>query len=114
MCDSEPAPGATVRRDIAPQQERTEMEFIRFRDLEVSRIGLGSMGMSTAYTGAGKDDGESIRTIHRALELGVTMIDTAEVYGPFTNEVLVGRALRGRRAEVVLATKFGFMSHSSP
>ena len=65
--------------------------------LEVSRIGLGTMGMSTAYTGAGTDDAGSVRTIHRALELGVTLIDTAEVYGPYTNEELVGRAISGRR-----------------
>ena len=79
--------------------------------LEVSRIGLGAMGMSAAYTGAGQDEAESIRTIHRALELGVTFIDTAEVYGPYTNEELVGRAIKGRRHEVVLATKFGFISN---
>jgi len=70
------------------------------------------MGMSTAYTGAGTDDAGSIRTIHRALELGVTLLDTAEVYGPYTNEELVGRAISGRRAEVVLATKFGMISHA--
>jgi len=80
--------------------------------LEVSRIGLGTMGMSTAYTGAGMDDAGSIRTIHRALELGVTLIDTAEVYGPYTNEELVGRAISGRRGQVVLATKFGMISHA--
>ena len=80
--------------------------------LEVSRIGLGTMGMSTAYTGAGTDDAESVRTIHRALELGVTLIDTAEVYGPYTNEELVGRAISGRREQVVLATKFGMISHA--
>jgi aryl-alcohol dehydrogenase-like predicted oxidoreductase len=80
--------------------------------LEVSRIGLGTMGMSTAYTGAGTDDAESVRTIHRALELGVTLIDTAEVYGPYTNEELVGRAISGRRQQVVLATKFGMISHA--
>ena len=79
--------------------------------LEVSRIGLGAMGMSHGYTGAGSDDAESIRTIHRALDLGVTFIDTAEIYGPYTNEELVGRALQGRRDEVVLATKFGLISH---
>jgi len=88
------------------------MKHINLRALEVSRIGLGTMGMSTAYTGAGSDDAESIRTIHRALELGVTLIDTAEVYGPFTNETLVGQAIRGRREEVVLATKFGLISHT--
>ena len=79
--------------------------------LGVSRIGLGAMGMSHGYTGAGSDDAESTRTIHRALDLGVTLIDTAEVYGPYTNEELVGRALRGRRDQVVLATKFGLISH---
>jgi aryl-alcohol dehydrogenase-like predicted oxidoreductase len=70
--------------------------------------------MSTAYTGAGSDDAESVRTIHRALELGVTLVDTAEIYGPFINEELVGRAIRGRRQQVVLATKFGMVSHTGP
>src|SRR5690349_9643437 len=70
------------------------------------------MGMSAAYTGAGTDDPESIRTIHRALELGVTFLDTAESYGPFVNEELVGRAVKGHRDEVVLATKFGRISHA--
>jgi aryl-alcohol dehydrogenase-like predicted oxidoreductase len=68
-------------------------------------MGLGCMGMSEFY-GKG-DDAESIRTIHRALELGVTMLDTADMYGPFTNEVLVGKAIAGRRDQVFLATKFG-------
>jgi len=88
------------------------MRHVKLRDLDVSRIGLGAMGMSTAYTGAGSDDAEAIRTIHRALDLGVTFIDTAEIYGPYTNEQLVGRALAGRRDEVVLATKFGWISYS--
>jgi aryl-alcohol dehydrogenase-like predicted oxidoreductase len=70
------------------------------------------MGMSAAYTGAGTDDAASIRTIHRALDLGVTLIDTAEIYGPFTNEELIGRAISDRRDQVVLATKFGMVSHS--
>jgi aryl-alcohol dehydrogenase-like predicted oxidoreductase len=87
------------------------MKHINLGTLEVSRIGLGTMGMSTAYTGAGTDEAESIRTIHRALDLGVTLIDTAEIYGPFTNEELVGRAINGRRDQVVLATKFGLVSH---
>jgi len=74
--------------------------------LEVSALGLGCMGMSQYY--GVPDDAESIATIHRALELGVTFIDTAEVYGPYVNEELIGRALRGRRHQAVLATKFGF------
>jgi aryl-alcohol dehydrogenase-like predicted oxidoreductase len=88
------------------------MRHIKLGTLDVGRIGLGAMGMSAAYTGAGSDDTESIRTIHRAIDLGLTLIDTAEVYGPYTNEELVGRALKGRRDQVVLATKFGFMSHT--
>ncbi|HEU5420661.1 MAG TPA: aldo/keto reductase [Streptosporangiaceae bacterium] len=75
--------------------------------LTVSRQGLGCMGMSEFY-GAG-DDAESVATIHRALDLGVTLLDTADIYGPFTNEELVGRAIAGRRDQVVLATKFGLV-----
>jgi aryl-alcohol dehydrogenase-like predicted oxidoreductase len=74
--------------------------------LTVSAVGLGCMGMSWAYGSADAD--EALATIERALELGVTMLDTAEIYGPFTNEELVGRAIRGRRDGVVIATKFGF------
>jgi aryl-alcohol dehydrogenase-like predicted oxidoreductase len=88
------------------------MKHINLGTLDVGRIGLGGMGMSGAYTGAGTDDAESIRTIHRALDLGVTLMDTAEVYGPYTNEELVGRAIKDRRDEVVLATKFGMISHA--
>src|SRR5213593_3556620 len=80
--------------------------------LEVSRIGLGAMAMSGYYLDPDSSDAESIRTIQRALELGVTLFDTAEVYGPYANEELVGRALKGRRDSVVVATKFGFVSHS--
>ncbi len=88
------------------------MHHASLGELDVSRLGLGTMGMSFAYGRVDADDSESIRTIHRALELGINFIDTAELYGPFVNEELVGRALSGRRDQVVLATKFGLISHS--
>ena len=89
------------------------MKHVSLGGLNVSRIGLGAMTMAGIYTtGAGLDDDESIRTIHRALDLGVTHIDTAEIYGPFHSEELVGRAIKDRRDQVVLATKFGLVSHS--
>jgi aryl-alcohol dehydrogenase-like predicted oxidoreductase len=82
------------------------MNTRRLGALEVSAIGLGCMGMSQSYGPA--DEQESIATIHRAIELGVRFFDTAEVYGPFHNEELLGRALRGKRDQVVIATKFGW------
>ncbi|MFF0729491.1 aldo/keto reductase [Streptomyces sp. NPDC004134] len=88
------------------------MQFTSLGGLQVSRIGLGAMGMSAFYTGAGRDDARSIRTVQRALDLGVTHLDTAEVYGPYVNEELVGRAVGNRRDEVVIATKFGLVSHT--
>jgi Aldo/keto reductase family len=86
------------------------MKHVSLGRLDVSRLGLGTMGMSAFYTGANVDDAESIRTILRALDLGITLIDTAEIYGPFLNEELVGQAIAGRRDQVVLATKFGLIS----
>ncbi|WP_434733360.1 aldo/keto reductase [Rhizobium sp. YTUHZ044] len=80
-------------------------------DLSVSAVGLGCMGMSFAY--GASDEAESVRTLHRAVDLGVTFFDTAEVYGPFTNEVLLGRALKPFRDRLVIATKFGFRIDTS-
>ncbi|MFE9812305.1 aldo/keto reductase [Streptomyces sp. NPDC005548] len=88
------------------------MQHIRLGDLDVARIGLGAMTMTGVYGTQDLDETESIRTIHRALDLGVTLLDTAEIYGPHANEELVGRALKRRRDQVVLATKFGWVSHS--
>lgn len=88
------------------------MKHISIGELDVSRIGLGVMSMSGYYNIGSGSDTESIRTIHRALDLGVTHLDTAEIYGPYLNEELVGRAIKGRRDQVVLATKFGIVSHA--
>jgi aryl-alcohol dehydrogenase-like predicted oxidoreductase len=87
------------------------VQYIKLRDLTVSAIGLGCMGMSHIYTGHNQPEKDSIRTIHRAVELGVTHFDSAELYGPFKNEVLLGKALKGRRDQVVVTSKFGLISH---
>jgi aryl-alcohol dehydrogenase-like predicted oxidoreductase len=87
-----------------------EQRSVGTQGLEVGAIGLGCMGMSDFYgTPEDRDDGESVATIDRAAELGVTMLDTADMYGPFTNEELIGRAVTGRRDQFVIATKFGFV-----
>lgn len=89
------------------------MRTARLGDLTVSRIGLGAMTMAGTYTtGVTLDDEESVRTIRRALDLGVTHIDTAEIYGPFHSEEVVGRAIAGRRDDVIIATKYGLVSHA--
>jgi aryl-alcohol dehydrogenase-like predicted oxidoreductase len=88
------------------------MNTRKLGDLEVSAIGLGCMGMSAFY--GTTDESEAIATVHRAIELGCTFLDTAEMYGPHTNEELLGKALAGRRDEVQLATKFGIVADPTP
>jgi aryl-alcohol dehydrogenase-like predicted oxidoreductase len=96
-----------------PPEVEMEMRRLGTQGLEVGAIGLGCMGMSDFY--GPRDETESIATIHRALDLGVTMLDTADVYGPYLNEQLVGKALAGRRREaIVVATKFGIVRGSDP
>jgi len=96
-----------------PGEVPMEKRRLGMQGLEVGEIGLGCMGMSDFY--GPRDEAEALATIHRALDLGVTMLDTADVYGPHTNEELVGKALRGRRREaVVVATKFGIVRGSDP
>jgi aryl-alcohol dehydrogenase-like predicted oxidoreductase len=90
------------------------MRHVQLGSLDVSRIGLGCMGMSAFYSGVNEDDQASTATIHRAVELGVTFFDTAEMYGPYINERLVGAALRDHRDDVVIATKGGTYKHTGP
>src|SRR3954447_25130156 len=106
-------------RSARPLRPRRPVSMVRcmdthrhLRDLNVSPMGLGCMGMSAFY--GTTDEGEAIATIRRALELGCTFLDTAEMYGPFTNEELVGRAIAGRRDEVQLATKMGIRPAPTP
>jgi aryl-alcohol dehydrogenase-like predicted oxidoreductase len=89
------------------------VHYTNLGELSVSRLGLGTMGMSAYYTGANADDEASTATIHRALDLGVTFFDTAEMYGPYINEELLGRALGSRRDEAIVATKWGTIRHTA-
>src|ERR1700735_5186998 len=89
-----------------PKCARMQKRTLGTQGLTVSELGLGCMGMSFAY--GASDEAESIATIHRAIDLGITFFDTAEIYGPLTNEVLVGKAIAGRRDGLIIATKFGF------
>src|SRR5882672_7528829 len=95
-----------------PREERImEKHQLGKNGPQVSALGLGCMGMSEFY--GTRDDAESMATLHRALDAGLNFLDTSDAYGPHTNEVLVGQAIRERRAEVVLATKFGFLRDPS-
>jgi aryl-alcohol dehydrogenase-like predicted oxidoreductase len=96
-----------------PNDGGTGVHYTNLGELTVSRIGLGTMGMSAFYTGANTDDEASIATIHRALDLGVTFFDTAEIYGPYRNEELLSQALGARRDEAVVATKWGTIRHTA-
>src|SRR5580704_13275170 len=94
-------------KDLRMSNISKTMKVRKLGTLEVSSLGLGCMGMSAFYDRSGVTEKESIELIHRAIDLGVNFFDTAEIYGPFTNEELLGKALKGRRDQVVVATKFG-------
>src|SRR3954453_22990832 len=96
---------------VVNEDGASSMRHVNIGKLDVGRIGFGAMGLSGVYGGT-TDEAEGVRVIHRALDAGVPLSDTAEVYGPYGNEELVGRAIADRRDEVVLATKFGFISHT--
>src|SRR5215472_16739849 len=106
MTDS-PAEGAGRRMPVPLARRQVQTRKLGPDGPTVSALGLGCMGMSELY--GPHDDSESIGTLHRALDLGVTLFDTADVYGPYTNEELLGRAFAGKRSRVFLATKFGFV-----
>jgi aryl-alcohol dehydrogenase-like predicted oxidoreductase len=109
MCEGVGKPTTPTAREV-----EVAVKTVSLGGLKVSRIGLGAMTMAGTYTSeGGLDDSESIRTIHRAFDLGVTHVDTAEVYGPFHSEEVVGQAVKGRREQVVIATKFGLVSHAN-
>ena len=101
--------GRRASHDGAMTDQRIPTRTLGQNGPDVGAVGLGCMGMSWAYNPDQRDDDRSVATIGRALDVGVTLIDTADVYGPFTNEDLVGRALAGRRHEAVLATKCGLV-----
>src|SRR5258708_14775346 len=101
------------RKKITKERSDIPMKHISIGGLDVSRIGLGAMSMAGYYNIGAGSDAESIRAIHRALDLGVTHLDIAEIYGPYTNEQLVGRAIKDRRDDVVLATKLAIAPHSA-